>query len=221
MKIGIVANVNYNEDHILDKLVVETNENGLLSEINIENLPKERLFLGDLVYVNEDSVTRVNDDLSLDDKSIVNELYLLKKQYLKRFKEIISSLEHQAIKQDHLDKPIRLIKRSIELQKFLVEKCLEKLNGDKTFIKNWEELAKLPANEKYKIVMNGDGCSGHIVPVDDNVELKMGINWIYLTSHTFYGPNYEESTKLLNKFGFNVQLDKLDKEKEEMKTITR
>ncbi len=221
MKIGIVANVNYNEDHILDKLVVETNENGLLSEINIENLPKERLFLGDIVYVIDGNVKLINESLNFNERKELNQLYLLKNQTLNNYKEIISSLEHQAIKQDHLDKPIRLIKRSIELQKFLVEKCLEKLNGDKTFIKNWEELAKLPANEKYKIVMNGDGCSGHIVPVDDNVELKMGINWIYLTSHTFYGPNYEESTKLLNKFGFNVQLDNWDKEKEEMKTITR
>jgi len=221
MKIGIVANVNYNEDHILDKLVVETNENGLLSEINIENLPKERLFLGDIVYVIDGNVKLINESLNFNERKELNQLYLLKNQTLNNYKEIISSLEHQAIKQDHLDKPIRLIKRSIELQKFLVEKCLEKLNGDKTFIKNWEELAKLPANEKYKIVMNGDGCSGHIVPVDDNVELKMGINWIYLTTHTFYGPNYEESTKLLNKFGFNVQLDNWDKEKEEMKTITR
>lgn len=221
MKIGIVANVNYNEDHILDKLVVETNENGLLSEINIENLPKERLFLGDIVYVIDGNVKLINESLNFNERKELNQLYLLKNQTLNNYKEIISSLEHQAIKQDHLDKPIRLIKRSIELQKFLVEKCIEKLNGDKTFIKNWEELAKLPANEKYKIVMNGDGCSGHIVPVDDNVELKMGINWIYLTTHTFYGPNYEESTKLLNKFGFNVQLDNWDKEKEEMKTITR
>ena len=221
MKIGIVANVNYNEDHILDKLVVETNENGLLSEINIENLPKERLFLGDIVYVIDGNVKLINESLNFNERKELNQLYLLKNQTLNNYKEIISSLEHQAIKQDHLDKPIRLIKRSIELQKFLVEKCLEKLNGNKTFIKNWEELAKLPANEKYKIVMNGDGCSGHIVPVDDNVELKMGINWIYLTSHTFYGPNYEESTKLLNKFGFNVQLDNWDKEKVEMKTITR
>ena len=221
MKIGIVANVNYNEDHILDKLVVETNENGLLSEINIENLPKERLFLGDIVYVIDGNVKLINESLNFNERKELNQLYLLKNQTLNNYKEIISSLEHQAIKQDHLDKPIRLIKRSIELQKFLVEKCLEKLNGDKTFIKNWEELAKLPANEKYKIVMNGDGCSGHIVPVDDNVELKMGINWIYLTTHTFYGPNYEESTKLINKFGFNVQLDNWDKEKEEMKTITR
>ena len=221
MKIGIVANVNYNEDHILDKLVVETNENGLLSEINIESLPKERLFLGDIVYVIDGNVKLINESLNFNERKELNQLYLLKNQTLNNYKEIISSLEHQAIKQDHLDKPIRLIKRSIELQKFLVEKCLEKLNGNKTFIKNWEELAKLPANEKYKIVMNGDGCSGHIVPVDDNVELKMGINWIYLTTHTFYGPNYEESTKLLNKFGFNVQLDNWDKEKEETKTITR
>ena len=118
MKIGIVANVNYNEDHILDKLVVETNENGLLSEINIENLPKERLFLGDIVYVIDGNVKLINESLNFNERKELNQLYLLKNQTLNNYKEIISSLEHQAIKQDHLDKPIRLIKRSIELQSF-------------------------------------------------------------------------------------------------------
>lgn len=34
----------------------------------------------------------------------------------------------------------------------------------------------------------------------------------YLSTHTFYGLNYRHSTKTLQKYGFDVEIDNWDKE---------
>lgn len=96
-------------------------------------------------------------------------------------------------------------------------------------IKNWEELAQVPANDKYKIIVDKEMCNGWIVPVHDcfdeekdficNCEPGMDIyeyykHHVYLSTHTFYGGNYKESTKLLQEHGFNVEIDNWDKESE-------
>ena len=94
-------------------------------------------------------------------------------------------------------------------------------------IKNWEELAKVPANDNYKIIVDGDMCSGWIVPVWDepdeldyicNCENKDTMNvheyyneHIYLSTHTFYGSEYKHSTEILQKHGFDVEIDNWDK----------
>lgn len=89
-------------------------------------------------------------------------------------------------------------------------------------IKNWEELSKLPPNDKYRIIVKD--CCGWIVPLcdipnngdyickcenDDNYFE----NHIYLSTHTFYGSNYKYSTELLQECGFDVEIDNWDKEK--------
>lgn len=95
-----------------------------------------------------------------------------------------------------------------------------------TLIRNWEELSKVPANDKYKIIVDNDMCSGWIVPICDTPHADMdficncknveGIvdfynHHVYLSTHTFYGSNYKYSTKLLQKYGFNVEIDNWDK----------
>lgn len=74
------------------------------------------------------------------------------------------------------------------------------------YIKNWEELKEVKSPT-------------HILEID----LKYGCGWIrtkdenddslgyYLSTHTFYGKNFEHSTKVLQSCGFNVQLDNWDK----------
>ena len=87
-------------------------------------------------------------------------------------------------------------------------------------IKDWEELSKIP-NES----------PTHILEVD----VKHGFGWllskdpkpythklsymrqikhqdIYLSTHTFYGTQYQHSTKLLKACGFDVEIDNWDKE---------
>lgn len=71
-------------------------------------------------------------------------------------------------------------------------------------IKNWEELAEVPENDYYLL---------SIIPEDGNgwiINKKTGDHDEYLSTHTFYGGNvksYEHSTKLLQKYGFNVTLE--------------
>lgn len=95
-------------------------------------------------------------------------------------------------------------------------------------IKNWEELAQIPANDKYKIIV-GD-CCGWIIPINDeepdtgylsdficHCEGKMRNedyfeHHTYLSTHTFYRSMYEYSTKVLQEHGFDVEIDNWSKE---------
>ena len=81
-------------------------------------------------------------------------------------------------------------------------------------IKNWEELSKVPANDKYKIVVDKDMCNGWIEPVNETEETKNNYfnHHQYLSTHTFYGSSYKRSTKLLQRFGFDIKIDNWDKE---------
>lgn len=94
-------------------------------------------------------------------------------------------------------------------------------------IKNWEELSQVPANDKYRIIVND--CCGWIVPIcdendlDDNFRCNCARNseeyknffdhHVYLSTHTFYGGTYEHSTKVLQEHGFDVEIDNWDKVK--------
>lgn len=78
-------------------------------------------------------------------------------------------------------------------------------------IKNWDELAQVEDSETHKLEIdeiNGRLCSGWIV------NKKTGDQEIYLSTHTFYGLNFENSTKVLQEHGFNVEIDNWDKNEE-------
>lgn len=81
-------------------------------------------------------------------------------------------------------------------------------------IKNWQVLAKVPTTNKYKIVLDEDMCSGWIEPIKETKETEDNYfeHHAYLSTHTFYGSQYKYSTKLLQKFGFDVEIDNWDKE---------
>lgn len=88
-------------------------------------------------------------------------------------------------------------------------------------IRTWEELSKVPPNDKYKIIVKD--CCGWIVPICDEEaeeedfkcncknEENFYDNHIYLSTHTFYGSQYKYSTKVLQKCGFDVEIDNWDK----------
>lgn len=81
-------------------------------------------------------------------------------------------------------------------------------------IKNWKELAQIPPNDKYKIEIDEKyGCCGWIVPVTETKETEENYfeHHKYLSTHTFYGKTYKHSTKVLQKFGFDVEIDNWDK----------
>ncbi len=91
-------------------------------------------------------------------------------------------------------------------------------------IKTWEELSRLPHNDKYKIIVEEDMCCGWIVPICDEEDKEYLFichcedkkdyfdNHIYLSTHTFYGTQYQYSTKVLQEHGFDIEIDNWDKE---------
>ena len=93
-------------------------------------------------------------------------------------------------------------------------------------IKNWEELSQIPPNDKYKIIVDKDMSSSWIVPICDEKGDKEDFicncrkftikeyyeRHIYLSTHTFYKSQYKHSTEILQKCGFDIELENWDKE---------
>ena len=81
-------------------------------------------------------------------------------------------------------------------------------------IKNWQELAEVAPNDKYKIVIDSDMLNGWIKPIEETEETHENYfkHHYYLSTHTFYGSNYEHSTEILQRFGFDIKLQNWDGE---------
>lgn len=69
-------------------------------------------------------------------------------------------------------------------------------------IHNWDELAAVEDSETHTLKI--DRCCGWINNKSTN-QLDH-----YLSTHTFYGSTFKESTKILQTCGFNVQLKNCD-----------
>lgn len=79
---------------------------------------------------------------------------------------------------------------------------LKKIDMQK--IKTWEELSKC-TSDTHNILINFKNHNGWIVP-----KVISEDSWKdrhYLSTHTFYGHQYKYSTNLLQKCGFNVELE--------------
>lgn len=82
-------------------------------------------------------------------------------------------------------------------------------------ITNWDDLSKQKSKDgKYKIEMDESGYSAWIVPVveTDETNHEFFKHHVYLSTHTFYGKHYKDSTKVLQEYGFDVEIDNWDKE---------
>lgn len=79
-------------------------------------------------------------------------------------------------------------------------------------IKDWDELSKVPPNDKYKIII--EDCCGWIVPIEETPETTK--EWFkhhyYLSTHTFYGKT--GTPNILKEYGWDLELDNWDKEEE-------
>lgn len=71
------------------------------------------------------------------------------------------------------------------------------------FIRNWKELAEVPESDTHYLeIGDHNGWIHKKSPSDDEPH-----RWPeYLSTHTFYGNQYQQSTKRLQACGFNVQL---------------
>lgn len=73
------------------------------------------------------------------------------------------------------------------------------------FIRDWTGLVGLES-EHYKLKIDTEIGCGWIVPKTKTDEINK-----YLSTHTFYGSCYKEYTKLLQNYGFDIELDNWDK----------
>ena len=82
-------------------------------------------------------------------------------------------------------------------------------------IRNWEELSKISNESKTHILeVNVEDCNGWLRAKDpkpynpklDYMEQLKNTD-VYLSTHTFYGHEYKNSTKVLKACGFDVEID--------------
>ena len=76
-------------------------------------------------------------------------------------------------------------------------------------IRTWKELAQVPDSETH--ILKIEDHSGWIVTKNPKSD-KFSDRYKYLSTHTFYGLTNEQSTRLLQSCGFDVEIDNWDKE---------
>jgi hypothetical protein len=84
-----------------------------------------------------------------------------------------------------------------------------KYNQATKLISTWEELSKC-TSETYDIEIDVKGCNGSVTKKNSAFDYS---NDYYLSTHTFYGLNYRNSTRELQKRGFNVEIANWDAER--------
>lgn len=88
------------------------------------------------------------------------------------------------------------------------------------YIKNWEELSKIPNESATHILeVNTEDCCGWLKaknpkPYKSKLSYMRQVYYldVYLSTHTFYGHEYRHSSKVLRACGFDVELANWDKE---------
>ena len=73
-------------------------------------------------------------------------------------------------------------------------------------ISTWEELKEVES-PTHILEIDIDGCNGWIRPKEDDGTWK---DIHYLSTHTFYGSEFKNSTEILQSCGFNVELANWD-----------
>ncbi len=71
-------------------------------------------------------------------------------------------------------------------------------------ISGWEELSNVEPSEKYYLQITPENGNGWVMDKDTGKSER------YLSTHTFYGGNHENSTRKLQEYGFNVVLANWD-----------
>lgn len=87
------------------------------------------------------------------------------------------------------------------------------------FIRDWTELAGIPNESKTHILTvdvrwgNGRLEAKNKKPYNSKESFMRQIQHldVYLSTHTFYGSNYRNSSKILRACGFDVELENWDK----------
>jgi len=95
-------------------------------------------------------------------------------------------------------------------QKRITVEDLKKEYPTAVVIHNWDELRQIPKDSGTHI-LEVEEYTGGITSKENN---GMG-RYYYLSTHTFYGKNFVNSTRELQAAGFNVIIDNWDAEENE------
>lgn len=79
--------------------------------------------------------------------------------------------------------------------------------GISKLISSWEELSKEQSDTHY-LEIDLEYCNGWIHPKVEGEDCYK--DRYYLSTHSFYGSQYETSTKILQSCGFDVHLENWD-----------
>lgn len=86
------------------------------------------------------------------------------------------------------------------------------------YIKDWNELKQIPQESETHILEVGE-CNGWLYAKEEcsyneKVDYLKQVKHldVYLSTHAFYGSNYQYSTKILKACGFDVELANWDEE---------
>ena len=74
-------------------------------------------------------------------------------------------------------------------------------------IKNWSDLAKVEPTDNYYLDITPKNGNGWVM------NRATGKSESYLSTHTFYGSNHQNSTIKLQRYGFDVVIDNWDSDK--------
>ena len=86
-----------------------------------------------------------------------------------------------------------------------------KFNEPPTLINGWEDFVGLE-NDNYYIDINLEMGCGWVRCKREVPDFEYYTHNMYLSTHTFYGDQYQMYTSMLRDFGFNVQLKNWDGE---------
>lgn len=70
-------------------------------------------------------------------------------------------------------------------------------------ISTWKELSELPPSKTHKLEIDVSMCCGWVIALNEEFDYSTSH---YLSTHTFYEKNYKQSTSLLQKCGFDIEL---------------
>ena len=87
-------------------------------------------------------------------------------------------------------------------------------------ITDWDELSKIPNESPTHILEVDTEMGSGWLRAKYPKPMKKGLSFmrqikhmdVYLSTHTFYGNQYKESTKILKACGFDVEIDNWDKD---------
>ena len=84
---------------------------------------------------------------------------------------------------------------------------------ESVLISTWRELSEVGPSKKHRLVIDELASNGWHITLDEDAQgySPGGYSTYYLSTHSFYGNNFKETTKILQDCGFNVRINNADR----------